>query len=177
MRAPQAVAGKVDPMRVVDDAIQDRIGISGIANQLMPFVHHSCPALAAFTRMRRALSRPLACFHADGLKLGELFGTQQKQLRRVVDQEQQVDQPACNAIARGDRAAAQISSYRSSPPYRAVSVRTRGHAWPARTAARKVQSLYGVVRTRHRGAWLAISALNTRRLWRFDCALIDSSHA
>ena len=39
VRSAQAVAGKIDAMRVVDDAIQDRVRISGIADQFMPFVH------------------------------------------------------------------------------------------------------------------------------------------
>jgi hypothetical protein len=33
------VAGEIDAVRVVDDAIQDRVGVSGLTDQLMPFVH------------------------------------------------------------------------------------------------------------------------------------------
>jgi hypothetical protein len=32
------MTGKIDPVRVVDDAIEDGIGIGGIADQLVPFV-------------------------------------------------------------------------------------------------------------------------------------------
>jgi hypothetical protein len=32
------VAGEIDPVRVVDDAIEDGIGVGGIADQLVPFV-------------------------------------------------------------------------------------------------------------------------------------------
>ena len=35
---PQTVAGKIDPMGVVDQAIEDRIGVGWIADQRMPFV-------------------------------------------------------------------------------------------------------------------------------------------
>jgi len=38
-RAPQAVAGEIDAVRVVNDAIHDRVGISGIGNYVVPFVH------------------------------------------------------------------------------------------------------------------------------------------
>ena len=37
-RASQAVAGEIDPVRVVDDAIEDGVGVGGIADQLVPFV-------------------------------------------------------------------------------------------------------------------------------------------
>ena len=37
-RAPQAVAGEIDAVRVVDEAIQNGVGIGGIADQVMPFV-------------------------------------------------------------------------------------------------------------------------------------------
>ena len=32
------MAGEIDPVRVVDDAIEDGVGIGGIADQLVPFV-------------------------------------------------------------------------------------------------------------------------------------------
>jgi len=32
------VSGEIEPVRVVDDAVEDGIGIGGIADQLMPFV-------------------------------------------------------------------------------------------------------------------------------------------
>jgi hypothetical protein len=32
------VAGEIDPVRVVDDAIEDRVGVGGIADQLVAFV-------------------------------------------------------------------------------------------------------------------------------------------
>jgi hypothetical protein len=32
------VAGKIDPVSVVDDAIEDSVGVCGIADQLVPFV-------------------------------------------------------------------------------------------------------------------------------------------
>ncbi len=32
------MAGEVDPVRVVDDAIEDGVGVGGIADQLVPFV-------------------------------------------------------------------------------------------------------------------------------------------
>ena len=35
---PRDVTGKIDPVRVVDDAIEDGIGVGGVADQLMPFV-------------------------------------------------------------------------------------------------------------------------------------------
>ena len=34
----QAVAGEADAVRVVDDAIEDGIGIGGVTDQFMPFV-------------------------------------------------------------------------------------------------------------------------------------------
>jgi len=37
-RASQAVAGEIDPVSIVDEAIEDGIGVSGIADQLVPFV-------------------------------------------------------------------------------------------------------------------------------------------
>ncbi len=37
-RASQAVAGEIDQVRVVDDAIEDGVGVGGIADQLVPFV-------------------------------------------------------------------------------------------------------------------------------------------
>ena len=37
-RASQAVPGEIDPVRVVDEPIEDGIGVSGIADQLVPFV-------------------------------------------------------------------------------------------------------------------------------------------
>jgi hypothetical protein len=37
-RASQAVAGEIDPVRVVDDAIEDGVRVGGVANQLVPFV-------------------------------------------------------------------------------------------------------------------------------------------
>ena len=36
--ASQAVAGEIDSVRVVNDAIEDGVGIGGIADQLVPFV-------------------------------------------------------------------------------------------------------------------------------------------
>jgi hypothetical protein len=36
--APQAVAGEIDPVRIVDDAIKNGVVVGGIAVQLMPFV-------------------------------------------------------------------------------------------------------------------------------------------
>jgi hypothetical protein len=35
-RASQAVAGEIDPVGVVDEAIEDGIGVGGIADQLVP---------------------------------------------------------------------------------------------------------------------------------------------
>jgi hypothetical protein len=32
------VAGEIDPVRVVDDAIEDGVRVGGVANQLVPFV-------------------------------------------------------------------------------------------------------------------------------------------
>jgi hypothetical protein len=32
------VAGEIDPVRVVDDAIENGVGVGGIADQLVPFV-------------------------------------------------------------------------------------------------------------------------------------------
>ena len=32
------MASEVDPLRVVDDAIEDGVGVGGIADQLVPFV-------------------------------------------------------------------------------------------------------------------------------------------
>jgi len=32
------VAGEIDPVRIVDDAIEDGVGVSGISDQLVPFV-------------------------------------------------------------------------------------------------------------------------------------------
>jgi hypothetical protein len=32
------VAGEIDPVSVVDDAIDDSVGVGGIADQLVPFV-------------------------------------------------------------------------------------------------------------------------------------------
>jgi hypothetical protein len=32
------VAGEIDPVRVVDNAIEDGVGVGGIANQFVPFV-------------------------------------------------------------------------------------------------------------------------------------------
>src|SRR5438552_10865928 len=37
-RASQAVAGEINPVRVVDDAIEDGVGVGWIADQLVPFV-------------------------------------------------------------------------------------------------------------------------------------------
>ena len=37
-RASQAVAGEIDPVSIADEAIEDGIGVSGIADQLVPFV-------------------------------------------------------------------------------------------------------------------------------------------
>jgi hypothetical protein len=37
-RASQAVAGEIDPVRVVNETIEDGVGIGWIADQLMPFV-------------------------------------------------------------------------------------------------------------------------------------------
>jgi hypothetical protein len=34
--AAQAVAGQLDAMRIVDEAVQDGVGVSGVANDLMP---------------------------------------------------------------------------------------------------------------------------------------------
>jgi len=36
--ASQAVAGEINPVGVVDDAIENGVGIGGIADQLVPFV-------------------------------------------------------------------------------------------------------------------------------------------
>jgi hypothetical protein len=33
------VAGEIDPVRVVNDAIENGVSIGGIADQLVPFVH------------------------------------------------------------------------------------------------------------------------------------------
>ena len=33
------MAGEIDAVGVVDDAIEDDIGVGGIADQIMPFVH------------------------------------------------------------------------------------------------------------------------------------------
>ena len=32
------MAGEIDPVRIVDDAIEDGVGVGGIADQLVPFV-------------------------------------------------------------------------------------------------------------------------------------------
>ena len=32
------MAGEIDPVSVVDDAIEDGVGVGGIADQLVPFV-------------------------------------------------------------------------------------------------------------------------------------------
>src|SRR6476660_5514626 len=37
-RASQAMAGEIDPVCVMDDAIEDGVGIGRIADQLVPFV-------------------------------------------------------------------------------------------------------------------------------------------
>jgi hypothetical protein len=37
-RASQAVAGEIDPVRVVDDAIENGVGVSRVADQFVPFV-------------------------------------------------------------------------------------------------------------------------------------------
>jgi hypothetical protein len=37
VRAAQAVAGEIDAVGVVDDAIEDGIGVGRIADQIMPF--------------------------------------------------------------------------------------------------------------------------------------------
>ena len=34
--AAQALAGQLDAMRIVDEAVQDGVGVSGVANDLMP---------------------------------------------------------------------------------------------------------------------------------------------
>ena len=39
--ASQAVAGEIDAVGVVDDAIEDGVGIGGIADELVPFVDGS----------------------------------------------------------------------------------------------------------------------------------------
>jgi hypothetical protein len=36
--ASQAVAGKINPVSVVNDAIEDGVGVGGVADQLVPFV-------------------------------------------------------------------------------------------------------------------------------------------
>jgi hypothetical protein len=38
LRASQAVAGEIDPLRVVNDAIENGVSVGGIADQLVPFV-------------------------------------------------------------------------------------------------------------------------------------------
>lgn len=37
-RASQAVAGEIDAVRVVDDTIEDGVGVGWIADEVMPFV-------------------------------------------------------------------------------------------------------------------------------------------
>jgi hypothetical protein len=37
-RAPQAVAGEIDAVGVVHDAIEDGVGVGRIADQIVPFV-------------------------------------------------------------------------------------------------------------------------------------------
>jgi hypothetical protein len=58
------MTGKIDPVRVVDDAVEDGIGVGGIADQLMPFVdgdlagdERRSAAVAFFENLEEVMTR------------------------------------------------------------------------------------------------------------------------
>jgi hypothetical protein len=58
------VPGEIDPVRVVDEAIEDSVGVGGIANQLVPFVEGGLAgdgcrsaAVAFFKNLKQVVTR------------------------------------------------------------------------------------------------------------------------
>jgi hypothetical protein len=58
------VPGEIDPVRVVDEAIEDSVGVSGIADQLVPFVEGDLAgddcrsaAVALFKNLKQVVTR------------------------------------------------------------------------------------------------------------------------
>jgi len=62
--APQGLAGKLDALGVVDEAVEDGIGVSGIADHLVPFIDRQLAgddggtvAVALFENLKEIVTR------------------------------------------------------------------------------------------------------------------------